>query len=535
MDINNTILSNNVNINDVENANLIGVSSDEDLYGTFVSSNGHNLVFNPGSGVLIGNTAGNVISADPGLQPLADNGGTTYTHAILPCPPGPAVNAADDASAPLSDQRGFARNGIADIGSFESDLADIEISYELIEPCENTSNGSITVTPQSTPDYTYQWDAAAGNQTDSTAINLAAGMYTVSITDGNGCVKDTTFDLIAAPIPLFDPFSDQEECESYILPPITGSTLSGNEAYYSQSGGVGPILNQGDVITATQTVYVYDIIGSCSEEVTFLVTIHDLPEVISFTGEGTYCEGDIPQNLNVEVEGEADYTLEYTLDGVSMSSSSTMENIDLGNAPGIYVITGIQDNNCSNTSALTQSIIVHPLPLAPVIIGETEFCTNEQILPLTAQGNPGTFTWYADENLLQVISTEDQFTPENIIGITNYYITITENGCEGASQMIPVEVKVCDVIIPTAFTPDDDDINDTWNIVNLDLVYPNNVVSVFNRFGNKIYESMKGQYNQMPWDGTHESNPLPVASYFYLIEYNDEHHTNTSGTVTIVK
>jgi len=535
VDINNTILSNNVNINDVENANLIGVSSDEDLYGTFVSSNGHNLVFNPGSGVLIGNTAGNVISADPGLQPLADNGGTTYTHAILPCPPGPAVNAADDALAPLSDQRGFARNGIADIGSFESDLADIEISYELIEPCENASNGSITVTPQSTPNYTYQWDAAAGSQTDSTAINLAAGMYTVTITDGNGCVKDTSFDLIAAPIPLFDSFSDQEECESYVLPPITGSTLSGNEGYYSQSGGVGTPLNQGDAITTTQTVFVYDIIGSCSEEVTFLVTIHDLPEVISFTGEGTYCEGEIPDNLSVEIEGQANFVLNYSLDGAPMSINSSIDIIDLGNTPGVYILTGIQDNNCSNISALTQNIIVHPLPLAPVVTGETEFCTNEQILPLTAQGNPGTFTWYADETLLQVISTEDQFTPENIIGITNYYITITENGCEGASQMIPVEVKVCDVIIPTAFTPDDDDINDTWNIVNLDLVYPNNVVSVFNRFGNKIYESMKGQYNQMPWDGTHESNSLPVASYFYLIEYNDEHHTNTSGTVTIVK
>jgi gliding motility-associated-like protein len=391
------------------------------------------------------------------------------------------------------------------------------------------------VTPQSVPNYTYQWDAAAGNQTDSTAIDLAAGTYTVTITDGNGCVKDTTFDLIAVPIPLFDSFTDQEECESYFLPEITGSTLSGNEAYYMQSGGVGTALIQGDAITATQTVFVYDIIGTCSEEVSFVVTIHDLPEVIGFTGEGTYCEGDIPQNLNVEIEGEADYTLEYTLDGVSMSISSTIETINLGNAPGMYVITGIQDNYCSNTSNLTQTIIVHLLPSAPVVTGDTEFCTNEQILPLMAQGNSGSFTWYADQDLLQVISTEDQFTPENMVGITSYYVTATENDCEGAPQMISIEVMVCDVIIPTAFTPDNDDVNDTWNIVNLDMVYPNNEVTVFNRFGNKIYGSIKGQYNEMPWDGTHENNPLPVASYFYLIEYNDESTTNSSGTVTIVK
>ena len=301
VDLNNTIVSYNVNINDVENANLSGITTDEDLNGTFGSTSGSNLIFNPGAGIMGGNTAGNIISSDPELLSLANNGGTTFTHAIVPCPAGPAVNSANDAFAPVLDQRDMPRNGIADIGSFESDLADIDLSYSIIQPCENMSNGSITVSPESMPIYSYQWDALAGNQTEATAINLAAGMYTVIITDGNGCVKDTTFDLISAPNPLIDFISNQEECESYTLPEITGTSLSGNESYYSESGGIGIPISQGVVLSGSQTIYVYDIIGNCFDEDSFEVSIHDLPEVISFTGGATYCEGETPQSVLVEV------------------------------------------------------------------------------------------------------------------------------------------------------------------------------------------------------------------------------------------
>ena len=46
-----------------------------------------------------------------------------------------------------------------------------------------------------------------------------------------------------------------------------------------------------------------------------------------------------------------------------------------------------------------------------------------------------------------------------------------------------------------------------------------NVVFVYNRWGNKVFESIQGNYNQMPWDGTFNNEPLPVASYYYIIEY----------------
>ena len=62
--------------------------------------------------------SGDLPKFDPGLGPLADNGGPTQTHALLD--DSPAINAGDAASCPLTDQRGQKRSdGKCDIGAYE--------------------------------------------------------------------------------------------------------------------------------------------------------------------------------------------------------------------------------------------------------------------------------------------------------------------------------------------------------------------------------------------------------------------------------
>lgn len=54
--------------------------------------------------------------------------------------------------------------------------------------CPGSKNGKAFVKPsQGTAPYMYQWDATAGNQVQDTAFNLAGGVYSVTITDFNGC------------------------------------------------------------------------------------------------------------------------------------------------------------------------------------------------------------------------------------------------------------------------------------------------------------------------------------------------------------
>jgi uncharacterized repeat protein (TIGR01451 family) len=63
-------------------------------------------------------TGGNNLNGNPLLAALANNGGPTQTHALLPG--SPAINAGTSSGAPTTDQRGSSRVGAPDIGAFES-------------------------------------------------------------------------------------------------------------------------------------------------------------------------------------------------------------------------------------------------------------------------------------------------------------------------------------------------------------------------------------------------------------------------------
>jgi hypothetical protein len=90
-------------------------------YAGTITSLGYNVSSDDGSGFLTG--AGDQINTDPLLGPLQDNGGPTFTHALLPSSPAIAAGDPNFTPPPDYDQRGpgFDRvvNGRIDVGSFE--------------------------------------------------------------------------------------------------------------------------------------------------------------------------------------------------------------------------------------------------------------------------------------------------------------------------------------------------------------------------------------------------------------------------------
>ncbi len=102
--------------------------------------------------------------------------------------------------------------------------------------------------------------------------------YWVDATDA-GCTTASRTEIIATVIvsPVVDDIADPTICENYTLPVITGTNLTGNEAYYTATGGTGTQYNSGDAIISSTTLYIYDINGSCSSEESTTILIQPTP------------------------------------------------------------------------------------------------------------------------------------------------------------------------------------------------------------------------------------------------------------------
>ena len=236
------MLANNQIFNDIENANVLGNASNEELYGNYTSTNGHNLVYNIGAGILGGIATGNIIGQDPIIFPLADNGGLTHTIKIGVCPNSPALDAGMDAIAPVLDQRDFPRINVygglnfTDIGAFESADTLFYLAGTVVDVCQGANNGQATVSPLggNTP-FTFLWDVNAANQTTPTATGLIGGNYIVTVTDANGCTKDTTFTVVQQPAGLG--IDTQVACVSYNWIDGNNYTTNNNTATHTIIGG----------------------------------------------------------------------------------------------------------------------------------------------------------------------------------------------------------------------------------------------------------------------------------------------------------
>jgi hypothetical protein len=104
--------------------NSSATSSAVDCSGT-LNSKGHNLIQNAAGFTLAGDTTSDIIGVDSRLDILRDNGGFTQTAALMPG--SPAINAADSALSPDTDQRGVVRpiGAASDIGAFEYQAAPV--------------------------------------------------------------------------------------------------------------------------------------------------------------------------------------------------------------------------------------------------------------------------------------------------------------------------------------------------------------------------------------------------------------------------
>jgi CSLREA domain-containing protein len=232
-------------------------------YGSIIDG-GHNISSDATCGFDLAN--GSLPNTDPLLDSLQNNGGPTWTHALLWG--SPAIDAGDDAQCPTTDQRGVSRpldgdgDGVAicDIGSFE---AAISPSLVIVTGHGEGFVGesylfTATVEPVSTTlPLTYTWQADSqlpiihtGELTDTVSFTWempGTQIITVTVSNLGGSVVDShAITITDQPIEGLTADNDSPTLLGEATT-FTATTISGTNVIYTwdfgdESGGSGRII-----------------------------------------------------------------------------------------------------------------------------------------------------------------------------------------------------------------------------------------------------------------------------------------------------
>src|SRR5690554_1459680 len=188
-------------------------------------------------------------------------------------------------------------------------------------------------------------------------------------------------------VPVLNPITDVDACDSYTFPPIQGSNLTGNAAYYTGPGGTGTQYNPGDVYTVsgTQTIYVYDFnqtsYSFCADEISFVITIDTDNPIITCPSDATVScisEATLYTTLtSFETDGGA---VSDATSGINSSSFAMLSQSTDGNScPEVLTRTYQIEDNCGHTSTCIQTITIHDVqpPTATPPASLTVECTSE--------------------------------------------------------------------------------------------------------------------------------------------------------------
>jgi gliding motility-associated-like protein len=354
---------------------------------------------------------------------------------------------------------------------------------------------------------TYQYRLGVGTASNISSLNcrVYSGPVTVNVT----------------PLPVVPAIATQTVCESNTLT----LTASGG-ATYQWSGPNLPSSSQNPLVinnvtpsnAGTYSVKVFSDKGCEASPVQAVVKV--VPKVIAAVSNGvTICGGSATQ---LSASGGLYYKWTPAT-GLDHDDSPTPVA-----TPAItttYTVKVSNDGCYDDTKTVTVTVLNPPLADAgaskKIFEGQSvklngsvkgDDITSISWSPATNLDNPGSLTPLA--------SPIDDIT---------YTLTVTSKSCGISTSKVFVRVYK-KVIIPNTFSPNNDGVNDYWNIEALST-YPESSIAVFNRFGNEVYNSIG---YAKPWDGTFKGATLPEGTYYYVIDLKNN-TPKLAGWVAIVK
>ena len=294
--------------------------------------------------------------------------------------------------------------------------------------CNSLGSASINLPIGGITPYSYNWTPGNPTGDGTTSISgLAAGVWTCTVTDGNGCTKDATVEVLLDNTPPSPSITGADNLNCTIT--SVKRTVSGLGTY-SWSNALG---TTSEVNINTPGTYTVTVTGAnaCTATATTIVTQDIVLPIASISGsENLNC---IVTSISRTASGVGEY-----LWSNGLGTSATVNIVN----PGTYTVTVTAVNGCTATATtvVTQDI-VSPIPS---ITGTDKLsCVTTSIIRTVSGG--GTYAW---SNSLGIDAIA------NITSSGTYTVTVTTaNGCSATattSVLFDSDVKISFIAQPSS-------------------------------------------------------------------------------------
>ena len=268
---------------------------------------------------------------------------------------------------------------------------------------------------------------------------------------------------------------------------------------------------------------------SCFSFDTVTVTPFVVDTSSTITGRMEYCPGEPLDNL-ITV-GNLAATVQWRLnDGVIGGATSHTYR---PTTAGTYWAQ-VKQNGCVDTTRM-YPILLSNVPKAGFSVNRTVQCLSSPATftnTTSFQGGSVSYTWRFSDG---TISNENDpvVTFTNTGNFSATLVASSQAGCKDSIQKDFIIMKDCGVLMPSAFTPNSDGLNDVIK-PNLSGVKGLRRFTVYNRNGQIIFSTTRENHG---WDGSYNGGKLESGVFVWIVEYltdDDKSHIQ-KGTVTLIR
>ncbi len=278
--------------------------------------------------------------------------------------------------------------------------------------CHGGNNGAINIHATGSTGYTYKW--APGGQATNNISGLTAGLYTVTVTDGNNCTVETTIE-VEQPLKMgFILTPDSAKCYNENSGKIDITVLGGTAPYDYLWNTTATTQNISNLTAGTYRVTATDSRGCTADT----VAVVKQPDQITFNRTITppSCPGYSDGKIDITVSGgSSKYTYRWSHNG------KTTEDLD-GITKGTYTVTATDSKGCVRSATY---VVNDPTNMIFNVLSNPVTCYGSQngsIKLNVSGGTPGySYLWSPGGE-----------TDNYISGLAggSYSVTVTDNnGC----------------------------------------------------------------------------------------------------------